>query len=609
MRCDEPSKETVTICDQYFKLKVYGKWVCPKAFGKIYCICENTLRSIVKSLDDQLSSDNEGTEDEGRVDFDVRVSKKQRARKFLEYMAEKYGEPVMGSENTLSLTYFYDKVKVWKFFNHGKIDGLQGEFEGIIAENWNNPISQNYFLTIWRKYFPHLITESEKPQCSECLTAQEEMALSKKNKDNKHIMIKQKIEKHLQRANAIFQLSMDCLYKSKAFPNYCSFVVDNMASKVIPKRRRESLDTWSKDKLILHLGGVYDDSTDCASYFLYPEMLSEDVNTILTQCHLTLLRRVQAQQELFEVVFIFDNHSTQKNYVLLSYFEYLVRSGVLPPGGSISLIFLVRGHTHNRLDQRNSEVSKKYFGALEINSLVDMVNIINRIGPNHRGELLSTVWDFKGWLEPHIDQTVTQQFMLSLCHQIKITQEGIVTKKFNEYSFSEWRGTSPSWGRSMEPSHLLKTLPTDHPAILQIPTLSADKFRRLSSVFGSSDKLLAVIDVFIRQHPRQFQMLPHFTPESDGGLPTIEPSTSSTADASSSSPQPENQEEEVVYDIVKRRKIRGKDEYRWQVRWRDKNGELTWEPKEAFLDSDGRMTEMWHDFEKNHPLTRKRKRD
>ncbi len=38
-------------------------------------------------------------------------------------------------------------------------------------------------------------------------------------------------------------------------------------------------------------------------------------------------------------------------------------------------MFLVRGHTHNRLDAANKEVSSKYFAASEITTLLQMVNL------------------------------------------------------------------------------------------------------------------------------------------------------------------------------------------------------------------------------------------
>ena len=161
-----------------------------------------------------------------------------------------------------------------------------------------------------------------------------------------------------------------------------------MASKNIPKFRKEKADAWSKDKLTIHLGGSYYYKEDTVEYLLYPELVSESSNTILTQIDSILRRLVEKKAKLHETVFIFDNHSTQKNAYVLSYFEWQAKRGFISKEGTnemwrdvltrtdfFLLVFLVRGHTHNILDAANQKVSQKYYSAESITSCNQMVRL------------------------------------------------------------------------------------------------------------------------------------------------------------------------------------------------------------------------------------------
>jgi hypothetical protein len=69
---------------------------------------------------------------------------------------------------------------------------------------------------------------------------------------------------------------------------------------------------WSKDHLQLHLAGALCSKEDTVHYSIYPELLSEQANTIITQMD-NILRSLQDRQLKFsEVIFIMDNHNTHK---------------------------------------------------------------------------------------------------------------------------------------------------------------------------------------------------------------------------------------------------------------------------------------------------------
>lgn len=81
------------------------------------------------------------------------------------------------------------------------------------------------------------------------------------------------------------------------------------------------------------IGGAFNDRDDSVRYFIYPELINECANTIITQIDSLLRHTIDRQLPLHEIVFVFDNHATQKNCFVLAYFEYLAKSNVIGKGG------------------------------------------------------------------------------------------------------------------------------------------------------------------------------------------------------------------------------------------------------------------------------------
>jgi len=94
-----------------------------------------------------------------------------------------------------------------------------------------------------------------------------------------------------------------------------------MASKSTPKRRKEKNDAWSKDKLTWHIGGTFFDIDDSIRYFVYPELVNESANTIISQIHDTLHDAKARGIMLEKIHFIFDNHTTQKVSSVILYYS------------------------------------------------------------------------------------------------------------------------------------------------------------------------------------------------------------------------------------------------------------------------------------------------
>ena len=74
---------------------------------------------------------------------------------------------------------------------------------------------------------------------------------------------------------------------------------------------------WSQQHMVIHLGGTFCDFDDSKHYYLYPDVISESTNTILTQIVLTMNYTLTHCPEKTRINFVFDNHSTQKNFTVI----------------------------------------------------------------------------------------------------------------------------------------------------------------------------------------------------------------------------------------------------------------------------------------------------
>jgi hypothetical protein len=226
-------------------------------------------------------------------------------------------------------------LQVFDFFNTGKGGSIEDDsFAPLVALNYEIPLCFDWFNKIWNLEFPFLCTESDSPQCPECYNWDEKIRKALEEKDTpRYHRLKNNKNKHLEEASAVFKFQEAYRIRSKNYPNTQAILIDNMASKNIPKYRKEKADAWSKDKLTVHLGGSYSYNDDTVNYLLYPELANESANTILTQIDLILRNLRSREKQLHEVVFIFDNHSTQKNSCVLAYFEWQAKRGFITKDG------------------------------------------------------------------------------------------------------------------------------------------------------------------------------------------------------------------------------------------------------------------------------------
>jgi hypothetical protein len=65
---------------------------------------------------------------------------------------------------------------------------------------------------------------------------------------------------------------------------------------------------------------------------------------------------------------------------------------------------------------------------------------VRSAGNKYSANILWPIYDFSTVLNPCINKTNKKKLKMSLCHQFKITHEGIITKRAAEEAWSEWRG-------------------------------------------------------------------------------------------------------------------------------------------------------------------------
>jgi hypothetical protein len=196
---------------------------------------------------------------------------------------------------------------------------------------------------------------------------------------------------------------------------------------------------------------------------------------------------------LDQVTFIFDNHSTQKNYYVLSYFLYLIKCNFFAKDNSFfHLIFMVAGHTHNRLDSANSKPRQSYYKSNKIQSINDLSYVYQNTGPRYNSQILSPVFDFVSELEKKIEKKICKKMLIKQCHQFKITKEGIYTKKANEEEYSTWRGRSLNEGSGIEPFDILQDFMPFVPKYVEVKQFSEERKKKISESFpeGKLDKIL-----------------------------------------------------------------------------------------------------------------------
>jgi len=104
--------------------------------------------------------------------------------------------------------------------------------------NPSHLVEYSTFNKIWKKRFPHLLTESDRPGCQECITLHQDIHNSQFGEKQK---LEQRLEKHMHHAKGLTEASLNAALHAKSrTANVSSICIDNMSQKSLPKAARAS---------------------------------------------------------------------------------------------------------------------------------------------------------------------------------------------------------------------------------------------------------------------------------------------------------------------------------------------------------------------------------
>ena len=145
----------------------------------------------------------------------------------------------------------------------------------------------------------------------------------KQNGDSLFIEEERKREQHfqIQAQHREYETTVRGIGKIKS--NVHTVNSDHMSKKFmikLPTYTKKNFKLCTEFKILP--GGHYVSKFNQTKYYITSELYGENSNTILSQLHAILLEIVK--NGVNNVYFILDNHSTNKNFVVLAYMDLLV---------------------------------------------------------------------------------------------------------------------------------------------------------------------------------------------------------------------------------------------------------------------------------------------
>ena len=159
--------------------------------------------------------------------------------------------------------------------------------------------------------------------CDNCFKLDEQIKILKTTNKEKFIEFELKKRDHVSLAREHREYEKRIRGVSISDPKVYTINTDHMAKKFLIKKKSY---TKSEFKIcstfkILPGGHYFAKSNEC-QYYLTTELFGESANTIISECD-DVLKNI-LKRDVKEIYFVMDNHSTNKNYTVLAYFDYLV---------------------------------------------------------------------------------------------------------------------------------------------------------------------------------------------------------------------------------------------------------------------------------------------
>ncbi|XP_041478017.1 uncharacterized protein LOC121425955 [Lytechinus variegatus] len=325
--------------------------------------------------------------------------------------------------------------------------------------------SKSRFFHVWRKEMSHISIPKVNrfSKCDICTTLKTNIEKTT-DKVARQTLYQQR-EIHLEQQKNERHKYYKHIQKARREPTkYMSIIVDGMDQKAtsIPRFYRQSKSTSSAWKLQSHITGalVHGRGTHL---FVDLKEFPHDSN-LTTNILLNILRKYD--KTLPDVLYLqMDNCGREnKNQCVIALCALLVELNVFR---KVKIGFLMKGHTHEDVDQLFSRVSV-HTSKQNIPTLSSlMTNITQGYNkPNTTSERLTSIFNIRDWLQPNMHKVSHH----SHPHQFRITKDEngkavLHTKKWS--NTSEWQCTTGE-------NYIIKTHPEGVPHIVEPFTAELD---------------------------------------------------------------------------------------------------------------------------------------
>jgi len=143
-----------------FDLKILGRTVCPSVFVFLNGISYNKASKIISNqFEVSINGDVTQQEDENSTieheesENSDKLTSKEMIISFLEYLykSDCFVEPMVGyPQDHKRITIFPDKTAVYHYYSIGEYEGIMGDFPEWVKLVGEQPVSEKWFLKVWR---------------------------------------------------------------------------------------------------------------------------------------------------------------------------------------------------------------------------------------------------------------------------------------------------------------------------------------------------------------------------------------------------------------------------------------------------------------------------
>jgi len=497
------------------------------------------------------------------------------------------------------------------------------------------------------KDFPEVLWGHE----CHCETCSEYVLKIVEDKSLKSVYLNLK-NRHRARAKALTQFSQS-LSSSAKHSNHCHAhgYLDYMSMKMLPhpspKMVKPVFQHWKRlygyaglKRVHLKFGGLLDSRSNVSTYFLHTHF-PESTNSILTIIYLHLTKLINYDKRpLKKFSLTLDGHSTGKSALMFIFFDWLVRiKQIFGEDGQVILIYLMKGHSANQQDQKNIATTKLFYAMRQHDWLCSPEEVAEVCTDNFNSicTAYSSCWDFDSAFS---NSNRNLPMPLQRTHVVSFSAKGVSSKEFYDEKWA-FQNCHLAVGDPKMPLALLESTPLENGTIdhlkdflkLRKATLSEAQtiyleevirgnvgfsnnpvFENLIPVNQSRARRVEETETVERNQENEKENQDQNQIENESGNDVSMQELENRNEAEEGNDENQHDEEkaedvnindeEVVQKIAGYRTIRGKegDYYLFRAEWKD--GSVTEERLEMFIDEkegeEATVNVEFLDFELHH---------